>query len=343
MRRRSRGLGLRSVDRDIRETDYAQPPLCVTGWGLPLDVLPLPESMAESETFIPPDADERFRRHPVAAMWLSEYDWNYAPFDAEKRGAYLTWRDIPSRILEQVFTAEELRRLWWNGSPCSSNLSDRFERDPLLHPQWTIKNSMWQYGWSLPDEYVRDEKGDYQRVLDDHFAEVRRYNLFARFCAGIRRFHFGDGFVSYLNHVSFTGEYGWAKWGRGEGRSPVYLDGKMGFSVLKDGKHVLTIGFSPSSCGLFVAQVQLRQKKGNRWLFKLPSPLLDYVLERLRVAFDLPVWLVTGESAARAVASSYDEGQGPSAETLAHIRGFYGPPRSAVCEKRLGREFALAC
>lgn len=327
------------LHRDIRETNRSLSPLCVTPWGLPLNVLPTVSPMAASDTFIPPDADARLQRHPVGAAWLAEMETR-TPF-ANERVGYSTWRNIPSRILEQVFTTEEVRRLWWGGSVVVSCLSDRFDHDPLLAPQWQIRNSMWQYGWSFKDEYEYGADGKFKErsAIAQHAFDMRRYNLFGQFCAGIRRFTFGEGFTTYLNHVRSANEYGLGQWGRGK---PVYLDGKLAFIVCKDGRHVLTVGFNPSARGLLVSQVQLREKRGNRWLYKLPAPLLEYVLKRLRMTFELPVWIVTGQSAAKAIRSAYGLGACPPDEELARIEHFYGPARSAVRERRCGREFALA-
>lgn len=335
MRRR-----LRPPEEDLRETRLSSlPPLCLTPRGLPLSVLPAPTPMTEGDAFIPAEADERLQRHPVGAARLEDRD-SRTPF-ADERTGYCTWRDIPSRVLEQVFDAEEIRRLWWGGSVVMSCLSERFCQDSLLIPQWQIQNSMWQYGWSFANEYAeKGERSESEQAIVKHACDVRRYNLFAQFCVGIRNFQFGDGFTAFLHHVRFVNEYGWAQWGRG--RDPIYLDAKLAFVICKDDRHVLTIGFNPSSRGLLVAQVQLRQKRGNRWLYKLPAPVLEYALGRLRAAFNLPVWLVTGESAAEAIRRAYEEGKGPSDEALNRVRSFYGPPRSDVRARRAGREFALA-
>jgi hypothetical protein len=107
----------------------------------------------------------------------------------------------------------------------------------------------------------------------------------------------------------------------------VYLDGKFGYQVVYKGQHVLTIGFSPSIHGLMVGQVQLREPKGNRWLYKLSKPLLPYTLDRLAATFSCPLWLVTGDSAVKQNHSSYDAKAFVPDQVLdARMRSFYDQP-----------------
>lgn len=87
----------------------------------------------------------------------------------------------------------------------------------------------------------------------------------------------------------------------------------------------MTIGFAPSAHGILVAQVQLRQKRGNRFLYKLPMPYFDFALDLLRRAFpDEPLYLVTGTSTVAAVRASYGKNRDRlSAETATRIERFY--------------------
>jgi hypothetical protein len=58
--------------------------------------------------------------------------------------------------------------------------------------------------------------------------------------------------------------------------------------------------------------VQLRKKHGNRFLYKLPLPYLDWAIEHMKRAFvRQPIWLVTGESTVAANRRAY----GHNAET----------------------------
>jgi len=63
-------------------------------------------------------------------------------------------------------------------------------------------------------------------------------------------------------------------------------------------EHVLTIGFSVAPNDRFlVTQIQLAKPKGNRFLYKLPLPYVDYVLSRLTLAFArFEIFLVDGGS-----------------------------------------------
>jgi hypothetical protein len=87
----------------------------------------------------------------------------------------------------------------------------------------------------------------------------------------------------------------------------------------------MTIGLALSEHGILVAQVQLREKRGNRFLYKLPMPYLDFALDLVQRAFpDDALWLVTGDSTVAAVRAAY----GKSVDklltvTMARVARFY--------------------
>lgn len=92
-------------------------------------------------------------------------------------------------------------------------------------------------------------------------------------------------------------------------------------------KHVLTVGFSPGGVGTYVAQVQLRKKRGNRFLYKLGRHYLDACLDALYEAFGDELWLVRGGSAAEAVRRSYGKVEcRMTPDDEARIRALYDMP-----------------
>ena len=119
-----------------------------------------------------------------------------------------------------------------------------------------LGNSQWRYGFGQ----------DWNTI-------VRSYD-------GLKRFKFGDKFETRIDMTTGTNEKGFSRCER------VFLDGTFGFLIYYKGKHVLTIGFSFASKNrLLIQQVQLKNKKGNRFLYKLPCNVLDYSIERMRAAF----------------------------------------------------------
>lgn len=234
------------------------------------------------------------------------------------------WRSIPHKMMAKVFTPDELMRFVW-GSPVQSAVGDYFQNwkaswreeteppDIYAHVLWKVRNSMWHWGWT-----------------DD-------YNMFVKLYTGLRHLTFGEGFEVRLDHTLGCNERGTAVHMR-KATEParftdpcpkqVYLDGVFGLLVYRKGIHVLTVGFSPSKHGILIHQVQLREPKGNRWLFRLPKGLLSYVVDRIRAAYDLPVYLVDGASCVASVrrayggrASDFDE-----KNVAERIRSFYDAP-----------------
>ena len=117
-----------------------------------------------------------------------------------------------------------------------------------------------------------------------------------------------------------------------------YLDGPMGYLIHYKGIHVLTIGFTLSyDFKLLINQVQVKSKKGKKtpeamnarkWLYKLPRPYLEYIIDRMRVAFpNFELYLVEGVSLADRIKRSY----GPDLKnwdptTYPRIISFYNKP-----------------
>ncbi len=86
----------------------------------------------------------------------------------------------------------------------------------------------------------------------------------------------------------------------------LWLDSEMGLLIYYKNKHVLTFGFSIGNRCLYYSQAQLRQKKGNRFLFNLSWSVLEWGIKILEAAFvGWPIYLVTGESAAAAIKKCY--------------------------------------
>src|SRR4029077_16762645 len=153
-------------------------------------------------------------------------------------------------------------------------------------------------------------------------------------------------FAVRITHTRSINTAGWATDGRD---NPIYLDASFGALVYYRGKHVMTIGFALSEYGILVAQVQLRQKRGNRFLYKLPTPYLDFALAMLQRAFpDDALYLVTGSSTTAAVRAAYGKHPSPSPEVLDRVSRFYDQPlrdfarlgETVRCDSDDGRVFA---
>jgi hypothetical protein len=231
------------------------------------------------------------------------------------------WHHAPFELLSRAFNREELIRLW-HGCIFASKLDDHLqEYDSLM---WKVQHALWRYGGSR----------DFERFVVCH-------NGLARLRVDL------PGFDVRVTHTRFINTAAWAAHGRD---NPIYLDAPFGVLLHYRGEHAMTISFAPSAHGILVAQVQLRQKRGNRFLYKLPMPYLDFALDLLQRAFpNEPLYLVTGTSTTAAVRAAYGKnGDRLSAETATRIAHFYDQPLSNYsrtgervrCGSDDGREFS---
>lgn len=260
-----------------------------------------------------PDASTRFIA--VAADWIEDR------YGADCFSWREHWHHAPHDLLAKAFTHDELVSLW-HGCIFASKLDDHLEEHEALI--WKVRHSLWRYGGST----------DYQRFVACH-------NGLTRIAVDL------PDFDVRITHTRSINTAAWAEHGRD---NPIYLDASFGVLLYYRGKHVMTIGFALSKYGVLVAQVQLREKRGNRFLYKLPMPYLDFALDLLARAFpDDTLYLVTGKSTTAAIRAAYGKNADKLAvETAERVEHFYDQPLAAYartgktvrCGSDDGRVFA---
>lgn len=238
------------------------------------------------------DAPARFGA--VAADWIEKH----------YKAGHFTWQEhwhyAPQVLLAQTFTREELICLW-HSCIFASKLDEHFEKQEAL--VWKVRHTLWRYGGSR----------NYDRFVECH-------NGLGRLAIDL------PGFDVRITHTRSINTAAWGAHGRDK---PIYLDASFGVLLYYRDQHVMTIGFAPSAYGILVAQVQLREKQGNRFLYKLPMPYLDFALDLLERAFpNDTLYLVTGASTARAIRAAYgkDDESRPQAEVMRRVARFYDQP-----------------
>lgn len=178
-----------------------------------------------------------------------------------------------------------------------------------------LGNSQWRYGFGQ----------DWNTI-------VRSYN-------GLRRFNFGDGFEARIDMTTGTNEKGLSRAER------IFLDGTFGFLIYYKGKHVLTIGFSFASKNrLLIQQVQLKNKKGNRFLYKLPCNVLDYSIEKMKEAFpDMNLYLCQADDQIQNIKDGYvytpEQGAKFEEKDAMRLKRFYGKRLRNFNRKRTSAKF----
>lgn len=123
---------------------------------------------------------------------------------------------------------------------------------------------------------------------------------------GLRRFDLGvPGFTHKIDVTVGCNSRGTSRFTR------TFLDAELAIIVEYKGKHVLTIGLDltlskEGVAQIFIRQIQLKNEKGNRFLFALRPGYIEAVTRACVDAFQgFEVFLIQGETAATAAADSY--------------------------------------
>lgn len=240
---------------------------------------------------------DRATKIPEIQEWVR--DMGYQPGDDTSRlASYLTLEQM-----ELAFAPQEMLRLNVD-QQVSADWGDSWEKKYPLEAK--IMSSLWRYGC----------RRDYRTTVRYHEC-LKNLKLDM------------PGFEIRLTWSSYFNEFGPSVHLRGPGpRDTVYLDGPVGILVYYQGQHVLTIGVALSRCGVLISQVQLREKKGNRWLYQLGMPYMDWSLALVARTFKgIKLWLVEGSTAVVAVRKSYgSEPCSMTPEVEDRIREFYNRP-----------------
>lgn len=270
----------------------------------PKSIVPLSFVSADLSDSVP-NKSERFRA--VASTWIEDrYGSNRFSWEDH-------WHYASHELLAQAFTRDELIRLW-HDCVLMSELDSHFQEHEAL--AWKVQHSLWRYGCT------------------------RNYKRFVAFYNGLGRIAVDlPNFAIRLTHTRYINTAAWAAHGRD---NPIYLDASFGVLLYYKSKHVMTIGFAFSVCGILVAQVQLREKHGNRFLYKIPTPYLDFALDLLQRAFpNDKLYLVTGTSTVAGIKAAYGKNaDNLPLETRMRIKRFYDQELS--CYTRT-RETVLGC
>lgn len=238
-------------------------------------------------------------RDPDTRLREDHLDWIEDVYGAEYFEWPTHWHHLPHEKLAFTFNYDELIKLW-HGCIFSSKLDAYLqEHDPVV---WKTQHSLWRYGGGR----------DYARF-------VACYNGLSRIAVDLPDF---DVRLSWTRSINTAA---WAHHGRD---NPIYLDASFGVLLHYKRQHVMTIGFAVSSHGILVAQVQLREKRGNRFLYKLPLPYIDFALAMLQCAFPNDnLYLVTGTSTVAGIRAAYGKDANRlAAETATRIERFYDQP-----------------
>lgn len=272
--------------------------------------------------------DLPYKLEPVVAgdhytpAWLEGQNLHDVPLAKLQDWVRKDWYHWATEYFDR-FTFEDIMRLSYDCA-IQSDFDDNFRgssmlkredprNDPVIMANWRviwkIRNSLWHYGYQQP-----------------------HWNTIVDFWNAIPKFDFGvPGFEVRLDWSTYCNEIGFSEFsGTKDGpfvSDRVFLDSTFGYMIFYKGEHILTIGVSPSTCGLLVQQIQARKKHGNRWMYKLGTPYFDHCVTRLQAAFGhIGTYLIKGTSCKVRVRNSYTVEARPPEENFVRLQALYDQP-----------------
>ena len=188
---------------------------------------------------------------------------------------------LPFRVFRH-FTFDEICKLNISSKiEMDRSVTDLFETRPNYELIRKLKSSMWRWG-----------------------AGTAKWNDIVDLYNGLRTIDLGlpPEFEVRLDFSRYNKSGGRSKY------SNTYLDGVFALLVYHEKRHVLTIGFSVmANRRILIQQVQLVQPKGNRWLYQLPRPRVELVIDAFARAFpNFDLYMVDGESLAKRSLENYE-------------------------------------
>lgn len=218
---------------------------------------------------------KKYEKNPVLAIqgvpeklghWYEELRENWSDF------SFIDQYHRLSLEMLRNFSFDELCKLDYSSTiMMDESVRKLFETDVRYEVVRKIRSSMWRWGMG---------RGTWGGMVDT-------YN-------NIRNFTFLDDpdFDIRLDYTTYHNECGYSKFSR------TYLDGVFAFLIYFKKKHVLTIGFSiTEKRQVLIQQIQSKNRKGNRYLYRLPENRVEFVIELFQRNFPgYTIQLIDGEA-----------------------------------------------
>ena len=252
------------------------------------------------------------------ARWSDRMKWEVnGRYDEGEFKFREDYRYLDPMSLSTWLTTDEMNRLVFN-DVIQSEVGEYFRLNPRYYILDKIRHSIHSYG------------------------STKDYNIFVRHYNAIRRFDFGPNFETRLDYCNWCSE-------KGHGLcTGQWMDSSFLFLISLEGEPVLKISFATTDIGCVVAQIQLVKKKGNRWLYKMKKPVVEYAMSRMAAAWDsqgLVVHMPTPEGAVKSIENSYLKADRYkfTDEMRAHVFKTYSAPFTSLVRgkpvERYGRDW----
>jgi hypothetical protein len=189
---------------------------------------------------------------------------------------------LPAKALDRLSVDQIAKMRHSSTTMMKDCVEDKFRNEPRFRIIEKIRSSMWRWGML---------RCGWNEMVDT-------YNSIRAFSFDVPDFDIRFDYTMGVNAIG-SSEY-----------SRTFLDGALGYLVYYKGQHVMTLGFSVvAGYRVLITQVQLKSRRGNRWMFKFPKNRLEYIVGRFIKAFSHhQVLVVDGGDVANENISHYREG-----------------------------------
>jgi len=161
---------------------------------------------------------------------------------------------------------------------------------------------------------------------------VQVYNSLRTFSVGLADFSVAFDHTTGCNPKGYTRNY--LKESTDHPR--LFIDGELALIVSYKGSPVLVMSFNVSrptrnaAPAIYIRQIQMMKKTGNRWLFKLPCHYMEFFAMRMRAAFPHnEIFLIRGDVLGNEILDGYVKLLQRTEETLKEDRQFSAAYRAS--------------
>lgn len=251
-----------------------------------------------------------------------------------------TARRIPINVWKKLLDFDGLAKMKFGGV-VSSTIHDYFDR-----MRWEEKERD-RYGNEIDKGEIPEPVEFVYKLCNSLFhygGYPRSWNTLVRAYYAIPDFEFGPGFEVRFDHSRYFNWWGrafhvedqirkmnlpWEEKNKYWTNNELYLDGVFGYLIYYRGRHVMTLGFNLGRDRILLCQVQVRNQRGNRWLYKLPAHYFDYAVTQIAdhfARYDLDTYLVDGEALAKRIESVHTDDNPMDMEAYDRIIDTYSMP-----------------
>lgn len=225
---------------------------------------------------------------PQKLYWKEiKEEYNKVREEALQKDEFKLFREYISNNIMRYLRRLDVQDMMRINSSTIISLGDKFNKlEHKLRPAWLFRKielSSWHWG--------KYKSASYNECVDV-------YNSITKFDMGIEGFS-----VEVDTSSSWCNEKGYSKYTR------TFLDAELAYIIRYKGKHVLTVSFNAILGGdktIQIRQIQCKNKKGNRWMYKLPKNYIEFIVDKFFEIFQgYDIYMIRAATAVNEISESY--------------------------------------